>query len=186
MNDTDKLHWKVLHSEYLAHEPWFTVRRETVELPNGNRINDYYVMEYPEWVNVIALTRDGRFVFVRQYRHGIVSVNYELCGGVCDPDDASPLYAAQRELLEETGYGNGSWEEFCVLSPNPSTQNNLTHSFLARNVEKLHAPALEDTEDLSVHLFSLDDVKRLLMQNEIRQALMAATLWKYIALYGNN
>lgn len=63
--------WKVLKSEYLSSQPWFTVRREEVELPNGNRIPEYYIFEYPEWINVIAITKEQKFVFVSQYRHGL-------------------------------------------------------------------------------------------------------------------
>lgn len=62
--------WKVLTSEYLARKPWFTVRHESLELPDGRRIPDYYVFEYPDWINVTAVTRDGRFVLIDQYRHG--------------------------------------------------------------------------------------------------------------------
>lgn len=102
--------WKVLKSEYLSRQPWFTVRREEVELPNGNKIPEYYIYEYPEWINVIAITKEQKFVFVRQYRHGLGITAYELCAGVCEKEDASPLVSAQRELLEETGYGNGELE----------------------------------------------------------------------------
>ena len=52
--------WKVLKSEYLSSQPWFTVRREEVELPNGNRIPEYYIFEYPEWINVIAITKEQK------------------------------------------------------------------------------------------------------------------------------
>ena len=95
--------WKVISSQYLHNEPWLTVRKDHVMLPNGNHIPAYYILEYPEWVNVIAITREGHFVFIRQYRHGIQEVSYELCAGVCENEDASPLISAQRELLEETG-----------------------------------------------------------------------------------
>ena len=179
--EDEKLYWKVIESEYLFTEPWFTVRRETVELPSGVRIPSYYVLEYPEWVNVIAITEEDQFVFVKQYRHGTRRVNFELCAGVCDAEDASPLIAAQRELLEETGYGNGTWEEYMCISPNPSTHTNIVHCFLARNVEKLREPCLESTEDLVVHLLSIDRVKELLRNDEIKQSLMAASLWKYFA-----
>jgi ADP-ribose pyrophosphatase len=182
MNIADKkLHWKVLEREYLFTEPWLTVRRDVVQLPGGHRIPSYYVLEYPEWVNVIAITREKQFVFVKQYRHGIGSVHFELCAGVCEKEDASPLISAQRELMEETGYGNGVWEQYMRLSPNASTVNNLTHCFLARDVEKIDEPHPEDSEDLSVHLFSYDEVKRMLENNEIMQALMAAPLWKFVA-----
>ena len=182
MSKTDKkLHWEVLKSEYLFTEPWFTVRRDTVKLPNGHQIPSYYVTEYPDWVNVIAITKAKQFVFVRQYRHGIGSVHFELCAGVCEEKDASPLISAQRELMEETGYGNGVWVEYMTLSPNPSTIKNVTHCFLAKDVEKIREPHLENTEDLSVHLFSCEEVKKMLENDEIKQSLMAAPLWKFMA-----
>ena len=126
--------WKVMSSRYLAEKPWFTVREERVQLPNGNEIPNYYVFEYPDWVNVIAVTRDGKYVFERQYRHAVGLVSYELCAGVCEPDDASPLESARRELLEETGYGNGEWEELMILSPNPGTH---TFSQVSRYIFQL-------------------------------------------------
>ena len=102
MKQPDHRPWKVLSSEYLAHEPWFTVRREAVELPGGARIPSYYVLEYPDWVNVIARTDDGRFLLIDQYRHGLGRTSYEIVAGVRDPQDATPLDAARRELYEET------------------------------------------------------------------------------------
>ena len=110
--------WKVVKSEYLARKPWFTVRHERIELPDGRSIPDYYVFEYPDWVNVIAITKEGKFVFIDQYRHGLGETNYEIPAGVAEPDDASMLAAAQRELAEETGYGGGEWRELLVVAPN--------------------------------------------------------------------
>lgn len=74
---SEKRNWKVLTSEYLARKPWFTVRHESIELPDGRRIPDYYVFEYPDWVNVIAITKEGKFVFIDQYRHGLGETDYE-------------------------------------------------------------------------------------------------------------
>lgn len=171
--------WKVISSEYAARKPWFTVRHECVELPNGNRVPDYYVFEYPDWVNVIALTCDGKFVLIDQYRHGLGQTNYELPAGCCDPADASPLEAAKRELGEETGYGGGQWREMMVLSANPATQNNRTHCFVATGVKPISNPRPEATEDLRVHLLSSDVVRDLLEKGGIVQALMAAPLWRF-------
>ena len=162
--------WKVMSSRYLAEKPWFTVREERVQLPNGNEIPNYYV------------TRDGKFVFERQYRHAVGLVSYELCAGVCEPDDASPLESARRELLEETGYGNGEWEELMILSPNPGTHTNLTYCYLARNVERIESQHLEPTEDIAVELLSLEEVRALLDCNGVLQDLHAAPLWKYISM----
>ena len=89
--------WKTVSSKYLFRRPWLTVRCEDMLLPNGNHIPEYYILEYPDWVNTIAITKDGQFVFVRQYRPGIERTCYELCAGVCEKEDASPLVSAQRE-----------------------------------------------------------------------------------------
>ena len=109
-------------------------------------------------------------------------VSYELCAGVCEPDDASPLESARRELLEETGYGNGEWEELMILSPNPGTHTNLTYCYLARNVERIESQHLEPPEDIAVELLSLEEVRALLDCNGVLQALHAAPLWKYISM----
>lgn len=186
MKTKDDMAWKVLDSKYISKEPWFTVRKEKVELPNGNSIDSYYVMEYPDWVNVIAITKDGKFVFERQYRHGLQCTSYELCAGVCEKEDGSPLISAQRELMEETGYGNGEWKELMIVSPNPGTHTNLTYCYLATHVERVSEPHLEATEDIQVELLTLEKVKGLLMNNEIIQAQHAAPLWKYIVLYAEN
>ena len=167
--------WKTVSSKYLFRRPWLTVRCEDMLLPNGNHIPEYYILEYPDWVNTIAITKDGKFVFVRQYRPGLGRTSYELCAGVCDKEDASPLVSAQRELWEETGYGKGNWREYMVISANP------THCFLATDVEPIDHQHLEDTEDLSVHLLTFEEVKQLLENNEIMQSLNAAPLWKYVA-----
>ncbi len=173
--------WKVLTSEYLARKPWLTVRHESLELPDGRRVPDYYVLEYPDWINVIAITRDGRFVLIDQYRHGLGETSYEIPAGVTEPSDASMEAAAQRELAEETGYGGGEWRLLTTLSPNPATHTNLTYCFLATGVEKLGEQHLDATEDLRVHLMTREEVLELLRTDRIRQALMAAPLWRYFS-----
>lgn len=176
----DDMRWNILSCEYLFREPWFTVRREGVELPNGRRMT-YHVLEYGDWVNTVAVTKTGEFVLVRQYRRGLDETCFELCAGACDPEDTSPLESAQRELLEETGYGGGTWRKLMSVSPNAGTHTNMTHCFLALDVEKVAAQDLDPTEDLSVHLFSLEEVKELLRSGGIKQSLMAAPLWRYMA-----
>lgn len=176
----DDRKWDILKSEYLIRRPWLTARKDMVRLPNGVINDEYYVLEYPDWVNVIALTADGHFLMERQYRHGLQWTGYELCAGVCEPDE-DPLEAAKRELYEETGYAGGSWYSYMTISGNTSTMNNLCHCFVAEGVERISGQHLEQTEDITVHLLSSEEVKELLTGNEIRQALMAAPLWKYFA-----
>ena len=171
--------WQVLESEYLLRRaPWLTARKDVCRLPDG-RINDhYYVLEYPDWVNIIAVTEDGDIVLERQYRHGLGNTCYELPCGVIEEGE-TPLEAAKRELLEETGYAGGEWQEWMTLSPNPATCTNLAHCFLATGVKKVAGQSLDATEDIQVHLKKPEYVKALLENNQILQALMAAPLWKY-------
>ncbi len=170
--------WKVLSSEYLFQRPWLTARKDVVELPDGRVNPEYYVLEYPDWVNVIAISTDGQMILERQYRHGLGKTCYELPCGVIEEGE-SPLEAAKRELLEETGYAGGQWFEWMTLSGNSSSTNNLTHSFLVTGVEKVAGQNLDATEDIEVSLHSPEFVRDLLVENQILQSLMAAPLWKY-------
>ena len=178
--DTNNRVWKVLRSEYLIKRPWLTARRDELELPDGRIIPEYYVLEYPDWVNVIAITKDGLFVMERQYRHALGCTCYELPCGVMEEGE-SPLEAVKRELSEETGYGGGEWTELMTLSANPSTMTNLTHCFLATGVEKMTDQHLDPTEELSVHLLTREEVLDLLRNNQMMQSLMVAPLLKYLS-----
>ena len=179
--------WKLLAREYLfRHPPWLTVRHDRLELPNGNILPDYYVLEYPDWVNVIPITEDGRFVMVTQYRHGTGRVLTELPAGVLEKKDATPLDGAKRELLEETGYGGGEWTELSQISGNAGSTNNLTHCFLARGVKPVGSQHFDPGEDIQCGLYTEDEVKGMLMRDEMVQSLIAAPLWKYFCLKAAN
>jgi len=177
MDEKEKA-WKTVSSKYLFRRPWLTARRDTVQLPNGVVHDEYYVLEYPTWVNVIAITTDGRFVMVEQYRHGLQDIFTELVAGVAEKGEP-PIEAAKRELLEETGYAGGDWREFMTIAPNPTNMTNYSHTFIAEGVTLQAAQHLDRTEDIEVLLMSPDEVFTLLRDGKIIQALMAAPLWRY-------
>lgn len=174
------MEWETIESEYIIQRPWLTARRDKVRLPNGVENDEYYVLEYPDWVNVIAITSEGQFVMERQYRHGLRQTCFEIVAGVIEKGE-TPLDAARRELQEETGYAGGEWRELMVLSPNSSTVTNLTYCYIATGVEKISEQNLDRTEDIEVYALSEEEVRRLLGNGGIRQALMAAPLWRYFA-----
>lgn len=176
--------WRTLDSEYLIRRPWLTARRDKVQLPNGHVLDEYYVLEYPTWINVIAITPDDQFVFVRQYRYALGKTVDEIVAGVVEEGE-NPLDAAKRELEEETGYIGGEWHELMVTSANASTMTNLTHSYIAYGVVPKGNRHLDDGEDLEVNLFSRAEVRRMLEDGEIWQSLMAAPLWKMFAEQDN-
>lgn len=185
MSEQDKkcktdMKWQTLSQRYLIKQPWLTARVDKVALPTGAIIDEYYVLEYPDWVNTIAITTEGQFVMVRQYRYALGKTVDELCAGVIENGE-QPIDAAQRELMEETGYGGGHWQEWMTLSANPSTHTNLTHCFLATDVEPIGVPHLDEGEDVAVRLLTREEVMDMLNKGEMWQSLMAAPLWKYFA-----
>ena len=174
--------WQVLSTEYLLREgAWCTVRRDTVQLPSGVVIPHWYIFEFPTWANVIAITKEGKMVLVSQYRHGLGETNYELCAGLVDPTDASPMDGAKRELEEETGYGGGRWSLYMTTSANPSNHTNLNYTFLAEGVELVTERHPEESEDIEVHIFTKEEVREILERGEVVQAMHAAPLWRYFA-----
>jgi 8-oxo-dGTP pyrophosphatase MutT (NUDIX family) len=176
--------WEVVSSTYLHRKRWLTLRQDRVRLPGGGEIEEYFVNEFSPWTNVLAVTAEGRIVLVRQYRYGLRAVHFELPGGVVDPGE-EPATAARRELLEETGFGGGQWEPFMILSANPALQNNLTHTYLVRDVRLLRQPETQPTEELTVHLVPIAQARRLVLGGEMAQALHAAPLLKYLLLHAD-
>lgn len=176
--------WKIQSQSYIHKCKWLNLRRDKVLLPNGIIIDDYYVVECPNWVNVIAITNEGKMLLEQQYRHGLNIISYEICAGMIEGNE-TPLAAAQRELLEETGYSGGEWVEYGRYAPNPSSMTNINYTFLAKGVKKISNQKLEATEDISIHLFSVDEVKKLMIDGKIIQGVMMAPLWRYIAEFSN-
>ena len=179
----DDKKWTVLSSEYLIKRPWLTARKDKVRLPNGNENPEYWVLEYPDWVNVIAVTDDGQMVIERQYRHALGRTDYEICAGVIEQGE-TPEEAGRRELMEEAGYGGGEWREIMVLSPNSSSCSNLCHCFVAEGVRRLGPSHQEKTEDIDIYLKGREEVRQMLLRGDFVQALMVAPLWKYFSGLG--
>ena len=179
-NEHEPGYWITLGTKYLYNKPWLTMRQDSVQLPNGRVIDDYYIWEFPPWNNVLAVTKSKQVVLIRQYRHGIGKVFYELPAGVHDKAGESVLESAQRELLEETGFGGGSWKPLMELSANPALQNNITYSFLAEGVEEISKQELDATEDISVHLVPIDELRAIVLDGRMMQSLHAAPILKYL------
>jgi len=163
--------WKTLSSEYLFDDLWFKVRKDICETPQGKIVNPYYVYEFPTWVTAVPIREDGKIIMVRQYRHALGEVCIELPGGCVDDTDKTFEDAIVRELLEETGYSFSSIDYLGKISANPSTNNNLMHMFLAKGGKKIKEQQLDSNEELEVELYSIEEVKQLVKENKIVQAM---------------
>ena len=171
-------HWKRLSSKYLLKTQWLTVRKDKLRLPAGVEIDDYYVLEYPDWVNVIARTSEGEYIIEEQYRHGISEVCLEIPAGIVEPGEEL-LMTAQRELKEETGYEGGEWRLFCTSTPNPCAMTNRCYTYVADGVRKTSEPQREKTEDITIHLKTESEVFALLKEERIAEGVMLGPMWKY-------
>lgn len=174
MKDIEK--WQKLSTRYLVEEKWATLRVDTCKLQTGVVKDDYFVLEYPDWVNAVALTRDNKIIMVRQYRHAGDIISLEVPGGVID-DGEDPETAVKRELLEETGYSFDHSELIATLYPNPATANNRTYTYLLTGGVKTHGQDLDEHEILNVEEYTVEEVKELLKENKIDQALHTAALF---------
>ena len=169
--------WQVLRSATVLRDRWIDLRTDDCRTASGQEIAPYYVLTYPDWANVVALTAARELVLVEQYRHAAGRVVLELPGGVVDPADADPLAAAQRELLEETGFAATQWRPVCSLYPNPATQTNQVHTFLATGCRPVKPPSLEAGEEgLAVRCLKLDEVLAGLSSGLLGQAMHVAGL----------
>lgn len=170
------LKWNKLSTRYLVKERWATLRVDTCELQNGVIKDDYYVLEYPNWVNAIAITQENKMILVRQYRHAADIISLEVPGGVIDGDER-PEDAVKRELLEETGYSFETSELIATVYPNPATSTNRTFTYLLTGGIKTHEQHLDEHEFLTVEEYTLEEVKELVLNNKIDQSLHATAIF---------
>ncbi|MCJ8208797.1 NUDIX hydrolase [Mucilaginibacter sp. RS28] len=170
------LTWKKLSSTYLIKDRWATLRKDVCELPDGRVKDDYYVLEYPNWASVVALTEEGKVLMVRQYRHAAGIVSLEIPGGVIEKGE-EPEAAIRRELLEETGYVFEKFESLGSIYPNPSTSTNVTYNFLATGGKKVAEQSLDEHEEILIEEYTIEEIKQLLASHQIPQALHVTALF---------
>lgn len=174
----DPKDWRTESSAYITKDRWFTLRQDRVRLPNGSVIDPYSVVESPDWVTVVATTTTDELVLIRQYRHAIGRVGLELPGGFVDDED--PISGGQRELIEETGFGGGTWRTLESVAPNPAVFNNWNYWVLAEGVERVADPSFDEGEDLVLDLRPIPSCMDLITSGEIFHALHVGALLRYL------
>ena len=147
MKHRELIPWQILRRTPLCERTFVRLVEDHVRLGDGREIEDFCVIEAPDWAAVLCVTDDERVALVRQYRHGLGAESLELPAGALEAGE-DPLAAAQRELLEETGYAADDWRPLLTASIDPSRQVSLAHFYAALGARRGAAPALEASEDL--------------------------------------
>jgi 8-oxo-dGTP pyrophosphatase MutT (NUDIX family) len=167
--------WRVLCRTPLLERAFLRVRQDHVQLGDGREIEDFCVVESPDWAAVLCVTEDQRVPLVRQYRHGLGQVSWELPAGALEPGE-EPLLGAQRELLEETGFEAATWEPLLVASVDPARQASRAHFFTARGGRASRAPSLDATEELETVLFEKAELLTMVDRGELVHGIHIAAI----------
>lgn len=177
--------WQRLGDEVLLRYKVFEVRKSRRRSPRTGADIGFFLIDTPDWVNVVAITDADELVLVRQFRHGSEKVSLEIPGGLIDPHETDPAAAAARELREETGYAAERLELLGVMNPNPALFTNRCSAWLATGCRRVGDLAMDPGEDIEVMTVPIAAVDGLIRSGAIDHALVLAALAFWRARIGS-
>ena len=184
LDDRESLAWEEIRTEHIVQDEWIDFRRSAYRFPDGSEFEPYYSYSRRDYVVIVASDEEGKYICVRQFRQGIKEVTTEFPAGGIERTDGreygavrdsvtaeNALKAAQRELLEETGYVSDDWRHLLTVPSNATIADNYAHVFEAGNCRKLGEQNLDETEFLNVQRSSADEIEEMIDKGDFQQAV---------------
>ncbi len=157
--------WELLNRKQLVDaSPWLRLNVDEVRLPDGRIVSDFYTIEQPDHIVVFALTENRQVVCLWHYKHGPRKINLSFPAGYITGDE-SALEAAQRELLEETGYEAAAWHHLGTYTVDGNRGCGQAHYFLAQGARAVALPSHDDLEELRLELIDLGELNKHLQES---------------------
>ncbi|MBN2739136.1 MAG: NUDIX hydrolase [Spirochaetales bacterium] len=178
----NKLEWQLKKERRLHECRIFDLY--TYKMEHNKQEADFFILKAPHWVSIIPVLsfETGELLMVRQYRHGIGKITCEFPAGLVEVNE-EPFKAAQRELLEETGYRAEEWYLLATNSPAPAFMNNCCYTFLATKLSNTGKVSPDEHEKIeSIHI-NLKTVMEKLGTDEFinsQTMISAMTLERYL------
>lgn len=170
--------WVVFPDRILLKTPVVTIKAGPVRCKRSGKEKDFYLFDFPDWVNVVALTPASNIILIKQFRYGSNRMEIEIPGGMINPQE-SPVAAGCRELLEETGYAGPDARIIGKVCPNPAIQRNFCFTLLVENAVKVTEPCMDEMEDIACFLKSEKEVMELVTTGGIDHGLVLNALMFY-------
>jgi 8-oxo-dGTP pyrophosphatase MutT (NUDIX family) len=175
--------WRVTASRHIHQDRWISVRADDCVTDEGAVVAPYYVLEYPDWVEVVALDSGNNVLLIRQYRHGLGGIATEIPAGGVDPGETDPLVTAARELMEEAGCV-GTLTLIGGSRVNPSNHANRSHIVLARDVVRVAEPKDDPAERIESLWVPASEALRMALAGELTNGMHVASLLRGLAAAG--
>lgn len=179
----EKPRWRCISSSYVVDSKYLRIRKDSIELPSGAILPEYYVRESEGYVMIFALTEQSQVVLVRQYRYGCDRVGLELPAGMLEPGE-DPADCAKRELLEETGYRVEELSPLGDFLVEPVRSNARAFIYMGRGARLVRAPQPEATEHIEVEVAPLDEFAAMLGDGSIDNLATLATGYRAFQVLG--
>lgn len=179
---SEKEEWTCIKSEPGPDLKLFKARFDHMLNPRNKLTERMIILESPDSVNVVPITKDGKIIFVRQYRFGIEAYTLELPGGIVDPGEDHGV-AARRELQEETGYSSTEWSYLGKVGANPVFMNSYVHHWIAKDVALTHEVTLDAGEDVEWVALPIEEVKTKLLTGAFQHPHAVNALLRYFGTH---